>query len=382
MFVPTRSESPRVPAHLDASTTPRIMRVDFAIALCLFAIARATRAAPIDLDFTASIPVDASIRVLAGEGYESSPKVKRPLVVYLHGFCLDDDAQQALELSSTRALPAVRNRAGFPRRRAQTLVQTGLREAVLEKDWLYAAVAAPHTTTECVLCHLQERSPNSQDRLFNGWITGILERDSPQFQCRAWDATDAVANPERGGSGDDVRFVAQVVAQVKRKFAVDDARVFVVGVGTGGFMASRLACERPDLFRGVVSVAGGTHADSRKCRPSGAAASVLFAHGTDDHTVPIAGGENSRGVAFPSAKRSFEIMGAAMGCDGVVVSSDASRLPAEGGAPEIVVERNKYGACRDGVDVEQWLLNGVDHFFERATSEELFSDIVDWMYAR
>ena len=71
-----------------------------------------------------------------------------------------------------------------------------------------------------------------------------------------------------------------------------------------------------------------------------------------------------------------------MGCDGVVASSDAARLPAEGGAPEIVVERNKYGACRDGVDVEQWLLNGVDHFFERATSEELFSDIVDWMYAR
>lgn len=358
------------------------MRLNFALTLCFSAFAfQATHAAPISRDITASIPVETSIRVLTGEGYEQSPDTKRPLVVYLHGFCLDDDAQQQMELSSMRTLPAVRNRLGFPRRRQQTLVQTGLREAVLEKDWLYASVAAPHTTNECVLCHLQEQSPNSQDRLFNSWITGIMERDSPQFQCRAWDATDAVANPERGGSGAaDVRFVVDVVAKVKRAFSVDDARVFVVGIGTGGFMASRLACERPDLFRGVVSVAGGTHADSRKCRPSEAVTNVLFAHGTDDHTVPIAGGRNSRGVAFPSAKRSFAIMGAAMGCDDVVVSSDTSRLPAEGDAPEIVVERNAYGACRDGVDVEQWLLNGVDHFFERSTSEKLFSDIVDWMY--
>ncbi len=40
------------------------------------------------------------------------------------------------------------------------------------------------------------------------------------------------------------------------KYNIDFNRIFIVGVGTGGSMALRLAFERPDVFSGVVSLDG------------------------------------------------------------------------------------------------------------------------------
>jgi poly(3-hydroxybutyrate) depolymerase len=281
-------------------------------------------------------------------------------------------------------VPAVRNRLGIARRRAQTLVQVGLREAALAENFVYVAPRAPHTTRECVLCPLQEQSPNSQDRLFNSWISGILDRDSPQFECRAWDGSDAVANPELSAQTDaDVRYVADVIDAVKTKFNIDGDRIYVVGIGTGGFMAARLACERPELFRGVVSIAGGTFADPTRCAPKDAKTNVLFVHGTADHTVPIDGGENSHGVAFPSSDESFRIMGAAMSCaNAYVTDTESMTLPADSSSLDVGVVKNIFQSCRDDVRVEQWRLQGVDHFFERPTSVKLFENVVEWLMSR
>ena len=149
-------------------------------------------------------------------------------------------------------------------------------------------------------------------------------------------------------------------------------------------MATRLACERPDVFRGVVSIAGGTFADAERCRPPrGARTSVLAVHGTDDHTVPIKGGVNSRGVAFPSSDESFKTLGEAMGCSNVVRKGDGEPLPAD--SPGLGVacggDANVCVVGDDGVSVEQWKLFGVDHFMERPTSERLFENVVAWLTA-
>jgi len=359
--------------------TPRLNEIMLARLLLLFALAVGVHAD--DSQFTANVHVDVDVRVLTADDHDASKASS--LLVYLHGFCLDDDAQQTLELSSMRTVPASRNRLGMTRRRQQRLVQTGLREAALAEDMVYVAPQAPRTTGECVLCHLQNDSPNSQDRLFASWITGILDRDSPSFQCRAWDGSDAVALAEVAAKDSrDVDYVLEVIEEAKKKFNIDDDRVYVVGVATGGFMATRLACEHPDAFRGVVSIAGGTFADAERCRPPrGERTSVLVLHGTDDHTVPIKGGVNSRGVAFPSADESFKTLGEAMGCSNVVTKEDGEPLPADPPGLDVAVEKRKFASCDDGVLVEQWKIIGVDHFMERPTSERLFENVVAWLGA-
>lgn len=330
-----------------------------------------------DADFKAQLSTTVDVRALTSSRYDGSEA--RPLLVFLHGYCLSDDAQQTLKLESMRNVPAVRNRLGIARRRQQTLVQSGLREAALDRNWIYLAPRAPRTTRECVLCNLQESSPNSQDRLFGSWITGILARDSPEFECRAWDGSDAVALPEISATDDlDVKYILEVVAAAKKEFNVDEKRIYVVGIATGGFMASRLACEKPELFRGVVSLAGGTFSDASRCRPKSGETNVLLVHGTDDHTVPIDGGVNARGIPFPSADDSFSTLGKAMECANVVAKG-MDTLPADGNSVEVRVAKAKYDRCENNVDVEQWKLNGVDHFIERETSEALFYDVVTWL---
>ena len=83
-----------------------------------------------------------------------------------------------------------------------------------------------------------------------------------------WAAGNVCCDFEHTGV-DDVKYLTDLVKEVKQYYAVDPKRVFAVGVSNGGFMALGLACEAADVFAGVVSSAGGTfpYADSRPATP-------------------------------------------------------------------------------------------------------------------
>jgi len=356
------------------------MMIAFTLLACALAYTTPTVLADdtfVSRDFTVPIELDTTIRVKTSTNFNADAKANVLLV--LHGFCLSDDGQQSVELSSQRLVPAPRNALNIDRRRQQTLVQTGLRHAVMDAgNWLYVYPDAPHVTRSCVLCNLQNDSPNPNDRLVGSYITGTLQRASPELMCRAWDGSDACCNAELSGDGDDVRYIERVLDAVKAQFQVNEDGVYAFGIATGGFMANRLACEKPDMFRGVVSFAGATFKDPGRCKPNGAT-SVLEIHGTGDLTVPVNGGVNARGIAFPSSDETFDIIGAAMKCASSLDSSTFT-LPSEGRRmPPVKVRKSERQSCQDGVRVEQWLLEGVDHFMEKPTSEKLFEKAFDWL---
>ena len=107
----------------------------FLILTLLLALCASCRAG--DADFKAQLSTTVDVRALTSTRYDGAEA--RPLLVFLHGYCLSDDAQQTLKLESMRNVPAVRNRLGIARRRQQTLVQSGLREAALDRNWIYVA---------------------------------------------------------------------------------------------------------------------------------------------------------------------------------------------------------------------------------------------------
>ena len=54
-----------------------------------------------------------------------------------------------------------------------------------------------------------------------------------------------------------------VVATAKKRFHINDQRVFVGGYGSGGTMALRLAWRNPGAFAGVVAINGGLPTQGR-----------------------------------------------------------------------------------------------------------------------
>lgn len=95
---------------------------------------------------------------------------------------------------------------------------------------------------------------------------------------------------------DDVGFLVALVDYVDEEFGIDQRRIYSFGLSQGGFMSFRLACERPDRFAAIGSVAGlmynGVFTDCAPSRP----VPVMLVHGTADPVVPYAGTEIFPGV--------------------------------------------------------------------------------------
>jgi polyhydroxybutyrate depolymerase len=105
---------------------------------------------------------------------------------------------------------------------------------------------------------------------------------------RFWNATDACCN-KHGATVDDVAYVRSVLDEVASRHAIDPRRVFLFGFSNGGFFAHRLACDMPERFAAIASMAGSTWADPSRCTPT-QPVSVLEIRGDADPIVPFAGG--------------------------------------------------------------------------------------------
>lgn len=133
---------------------------------------------------------------------------------------------------------------------------------------------------------------------------------------------------------DDVDYLAEAVTVISAHFAVDQARIVVAGFSNGGMMAFRAACERPDLFRAVLTVAGTL------VSPCPNPVTVIHIHGLADTTVPVRGGYSAfTHTRFPDS------------------DTEPSRLPR--GSHERLVYwagRHYWPTPSYGVDVDQLLI--------------------------
>lgn len=113
----------------------------------------------------------------------------------------------------------------------------------------------------------------------------------PDAIAKNWnDGRTENIKPENVGI-DDVGFIVAILDELKGIYNVDTDKVFTTGMSNGGFMSSRLLCDRADLFRGgAILTASLSEEYLPKCNPEKAVA-VLVMNGTDDPIVPYAGGE-------------------------------------------------------------------------------------------
>lgn len=163
-----------------------------------------------------------------------------------------------------------------------------------------------------------------------------------------WNATDACCNFQ-GVATDDVGYVAGVIDDAVARGA-DRRRVYLVGISNGGFLAHRIACDKPALVAAFVSIAGAGWLDPARCKTT-APVAALEIHGDADALVPYGGGKG-----IPSARQSVERWTKIDGCSPSSTATDVDLVPALAGA-ETHVERWKCARAA----VELWTIRGGEH---------------------
>ncbi len=95
------------------------------------------------------------------------------------------------------------------------------------------------------------------------------------------------------GSPDDVRFISDMIGQISRTVAIDQRRIYAVGMSNGGYFSERLACEMPDKLAAIAVVAASmmdataAHCGANRKMPA------MFFIGSQDPLVPSEDSEHN-----------------------------------------------------------------------------------------
>jgi polyhydroxybutyrate depolymerase len=116
-----------------------------------------------------------------------------------------------------------------------------------------------------------------------------------------WNA-GACCGGARDAKVDDAGFIKQVINKLAEQLNIDRSRIFATGMSNGGLMSYRLACEMPDTFKAIASVAGTDNTTT--CQPK-SPISILHIHARDDDHVLFTGGAGPQAFKDTSKVTNF-----------------------------------------------------------------------------
>jgi polyhydroxybutyrate depolymerase len=136
---------------------------------------------------------------------------------------------------------------------------------------------------------------------------------------------------------DDLGFARALVTQIRQTACIDPARIYAVGVLTGGGMVHYLACQAADVFAAVAPAAFDLLQETvDACQPSRPITVISF-RGTADTRVAYAGGASSlvpgMPITFLGAQATFQRWAQIDGCTGSASSEDNSGCSSYSGCP-------------------------------------------------
>lgn len=159
----------------------------------------------------------------------------------------------------------------------------------------------------------------------------------------------------------DVAFITAIIDELKQKYKIDTKRIFTTGMSNGGFMSSRLLCDRADIFRGGAILTASLSKDYiPQCDPEKPVA-VMVMNGTDDPLVPYDGGHvrvfrKNRGEIV-STDEYMDFWKIKNGCE---IKQNTVELPdtADDGT---TVSVTKYSKCDNQGALVLYTINGGGH---------------------
>ena len=181
----------------------------------------------------------------------------------------------------------------------------------------------------------------------------------PDGLHRGWADGRGATDSDKEGV-DDVKFLTDLIRELSNQYAIDPARIYVTGISNGGFMAQRMACDKPDMFGAAVSVAATMGENTAKaCHPE-FPISIMMIQGTKDPLVPIGGGalgrNGSRGKIL-SVEATAQKWVALDKCG---VAGNATTLP-EKTDDGTLIRRVVYSGCTAGAEIVVYTIDGGGH---------------------
>ncbi|KXI15933.1 hypothetical protein HMPREF3227_02235 [Corynebacterium sp. CMW7794] len=145
---------------------------------------------------------------------------------------------------------------------------------------------------------------------FHGWgetasqMEAYTRFDSSEAIVAYAQGTDKAWAPApyaKTSGAEDVAFVQQIVDSLRATYAVDDERIYAVGMSNGGGFAAYLACQMPEYFHAVASVSAAYYSKIHDgCKSAAESENEHYGeplpvgrldlHGTDDPIVSYFGG--------------------------------------------------------------------------------------------
>ena len=164
---------------------------------------------------------------------------------------------------------------------------------------------------------------------------------------------------------DDIAFVRDVLADLRRRYPVDESRLVATGFSAGGFMVWQIACSTGDLFAAYAPISGAFLDPIPERCPTGPV-SLRHVHGTADTVVPMSG----RWIAGGRVRQS-DVKESVRRLRDVDACPDPPQWEERRG--ELVCQVWPAGYCRSGRELELCLHPG-GHGFDPAW----IVDAMDW----
>lgn len=183
----------------------------------------------------------------------------------------------------------------------------------------------------------------------------------PEGLGEAWEG----APYAKTSKGQDIQLVRDLLDQLSATYNIDNTRVYAAGMSNGGGFALKLACEMPDQFTAIASVAGAYYPGMwRDCAEKGsnpdkpdtvhfakgATTPFLEIHGKKDQTIEYQGGRR-HSTPYLAAVTLTGHYAARSGCFGAPLSTPATDK----------VTRMEWPGCKPGGEVMHLSLDDGGH---------------------
>jgi polyhydroxybutyrate depolymerase len=177
-----------------------------------------------------------------------------------------------------------------------------------------------------------------------------------------WNSVGDLVGLEADYPQDDVRFLGDLVDDLRLDLNIDPNRQYITGFSNGAIMTYRMACSASDKFAAFAPVGGALYYDVRDACRGGTPRPIAIFHGSADASVPYDGVVSRRNNEMmqvsTSVPDSIAYFVRRNGCSEVSQRTD---IPQSGASPGAQVIRFDQADCDNGADVRFYLINGGGH---------------------
>jgi polyhydroxybutyrate depolymerase len=267
------------------------------------------------------------------------------------------------------------------------------------REYYVHVPAGYNATTSFPVVFMLHGSGGNGEKFYNisGWKeVGETENiltvfpSSPQYPC-VFDDGIQKPNAEKWNSydlelcggetpKDDVKFLSQVIDELKQKYTVDEKRIYIVGFSNGGEMASRTAIELSDKIAAVVACAGALPADTSFV-PLRKLPVLLQAGNSDDRLLAKLGTPNPLPMDFVQLFADFP---AVQEVANTFINAFAlNNIYTTGGDPNTILYADYTGTSGKPENVFRFMMvKGLGHSYPNGTNHPVKGAEVHWAWMK